>query len=81
MPSSRLQPPRRGRTATESVDTQLAQRLHFSLMTFAAAMLALYVAMSIDLQQPYWSMMTVFIVSQPLAAAVRSKALQRLLAH
>ena len=61
------------------MDTQLAQRLHFSLMTFAAAMLALYVAMSIDLQQPYWSMMTVFIVSQPLAAAVRSKALQRLL--
>lgn len=42
-------------------------------------MLALYLSMSIDLQQPYWAMMTVYIVSQPLAAAVRSKAVYRLL--
>ncbi|MGL5631634.1 MAG: FUSC family protein [Azovibrio sp.] len=53
--------------------------LHFSAVTFCAAMLALYLSMSIDLQQPYWAMMTVYIVSQPLAAAVRSKAIYRLL--
>jgi uncharacterized membrane protein YccC len=50
----------------------------FSVITFAAAMLALFISMSIDLQRPYWSMMTVYIVSQPMAAAVRSKALYRL---
>jgi len=52
--------------------------LHFTAVTFAAAMLALYLAMSIDLQQPYWAMMTVYIISQPMAAAVRSKAVYRL---
>jgi uncharacterized membrane protein YccC len=55
------------------------KNLNFSGATFGAAMLALYLSMSIDLQQPYWAMMTVYIVSQPLAAAVRSKAIQRLL--
>ena len=53
--------------------------LQFSVVTFASAMLALFLSMSIDLQQPYWAMLTVYIVSQPLAAAVRSKAIQRLL--
>jgi len=53
--------------------------LQFSLVTFVAAMLALYISMSIDLQRPYWAMMTVYIVSQPMAAAVRSKAVYRLI--
>ena len=53
--------------------------LQFSVVTFASAMLALFLSMSIDLQQPYWAMLTVYIVSQPMAAAVRSKAIQRLL--
>ena len=53
--------------------------LQFSVITFASAMSALYLGMSIDLQQPYWAMLTVYIVSQPMAAAVRSKAIQRLL--
>lgn len=51
---------------------------HFTTVTFVAAMVALYLAMSIDLQQPYWAMMTVYIISQPMAAAVRSKAVYRL---
>ncbi len=51
----------------------------FSVVTFVAAMLALFISMSIDLQRPYWAMMTVYIVSQPMAAAVRSKAVYRLL--
>ncbi|MDE3012197.1 MAG: FUSC family protein, partial [Pseudomonadota bacterium] len=57
----------------------LVTRLRFTLLSFAAAMLALYLAMCIDLQQPYWAMMTVYIVSSPLTAAVRSKAMYRLL--
>jgi uncharacterized membrane protein YccC len=50
----------------------------FAGKTFAAAMLALYIALAIGLDRPYWAMATVYIVSQPLAGAVRSKALYRL---
>jgi len=53
--------------------------LNYAAATFLAAIAALYLSMSIDLQRPYWAMMTVFVVSQPNAAAVRSKAIQRLL--
>ena len=56
----------------------LTDRLHFSVVTFIAAMIALYLAMSIDLQRPYWAMTTVYLVSQPVTATVRSKAIFRL---
>ena len=49
-----------------------------SVKTFAAAILALYLAMSIGLDRPYWAMATVYIVSQPLTGATRSKAIFRL---
>lgn len=51
----------------------------FSLNSFVAAMLALYIALSLGLTNPFWSMTTVYIVSQPQAGSVRSKALYRLL--
>lgn len=51
----------------------------FSLKCFAAAMLALFVAFSIGLERPYWAFLTTFIVAQPLAGAVLSKALFRIL--
>ncbi len=51
----------------------------FALKTFAAAMLALYLALWIDLPRPYWALGTVFITSQTLAGATRSKALYRVL--
>jgi len=54
------------------------QQLHDSTVSFVASMLALYVAMSIGLNQPYWAMMTAYIVSNPMVAAVRSKAVYRL---
>ncbi len=50
----------------------------FSLKTFAAAMAAFYIALSIDLDRPYWSIATVYIVSQPLSGAMRSKGVYRL---
>lgn len=49
----------------------------FSLKSFAAAMLAIYLALSIGLDRPYWSFLTAYIVAQPLAGAVLSKALFR----
>jgi uncharacterized membrane protein YccC len=53
--------------------------LLFSVNSFAAAMLALYVGFALGLPRPYWAMTTAYIVSQPLAGAVRSKALYRVL--
>lgn len=51
----------------------------FSLKCYAAAMLALFIAFSIGLDRPYWAFVTSFIVAQPLAAAVLSKALFRVI--
>lgn len=49
----------------------------FSAKSFVAAMLAYYVALSINLAEPFWTVTTVYIVSLPLAGAVVSKALYR----
>ncbi|WP_158924309.1 FUSC family protein [Acidisphaera sp. S103] len=51
----------------------------YSLKTFASAIAALYIAMAIGLDRPYWAMATVYIVSQPLTGAMRSKAIYRLI--
>lgn len=51
----------------------------FSVKAFAAAMLALYVALLFDLSRPYWAMTTVYIVANPLTGATVSKALYRTL--
>jgi uncharacterized membrane protein YccC len=49
----------------------------FSAKTFAAAMLALWIALRIGLDRPYWAMATAYIVAQPLTGAMRSKAAYR----
>ena len=51
--------------------------LLFSLKSFAAAMLALYVAMRMGLPRPFWAMLTAYVVSNPFSGAVRSKAIYR----
>jgi uncharacterized membrane protein YccC len=51
----------------------------FSLKAYAAAMLALYAAFSIGLERPYWAFLTAYIVAQPLAGAVISKAIFRVM--
>jgi uncharacterized membrane protein YccC len=51
----------------------------FSVKTFAAAMLALYIGLAFQLPRPYWAMATVYIVSNPFVGATRSKALYRAL--
>jgi uncharacterized membrane protein YccC len=51
----------------------------FSVKTFAAAMLALTVCLWLDLSRPYWAVATVYIASQPLSGATRSKAVFRAL--
>jgi uncharacterized membrane protein YccC len=39
----------------------------FALKTFTAAMLALVIALWLDLPRPYWALPTGYITSQPLA--------------
>lgn len=56
-----------------------ARQWLFSLKAFAAAMLALYIALSFGLPRPYWAMATVYFVSNPLSGATRSKAAYRVL--
>ncbi|MDM0073389.1 FUSC family protein [Variovorax sp. J2P1-59] len=53
--------------------------LIFSLKCFAAAMLAMYVASRMGQPRPFWALMTTYVVANPLAGAVRSKGLFRLL--
>ncbi|SPC16288.1 FUSC family protein [Cupriavidus taiwanensis] len=54
-----------------------ARQWLFSLKAFAAAMLALYLALALGLARPYWAMATVYFVSHPLTGATRSKAAYR----
>jgi uncharacterized membrane protein YccC len=51
----------------------------FSFRCFAAAMIAMYIAFAADMPRPYWAMASVYIASQPLSGATRSKAIFRLL--
>ncbi|NDL61587.1 FUSC family protein [Enterobacteriales bacterium SAP-6] len=50
----------------------------YSLKSFTAAMMALYLSSRAGLPNTFWSLMTVYVVSQPLAGMVRSKAVYRL---
>jgi uncharacterized membrane protein YccC len=49
----------------------------FSTKSFAAAMLAMYLASRAGLPRPFWALMTTYVVAHPLAGAVRSKAVYR----
>ena len=51
----------------------------FSLKCYIAAMLATFIAFSIGLERPSWAFLTAYIVSGPLAGAVVSRALFRLI--
>ena len=51
----------------------------YGVRTFAASMIALYIALVMQLPRPYWAMATVYIVSSPFLAPTSSKALYRAL--
>ncbi|WP_454886284.1 FUSC family protein [Sphingomonas oryzagri] len=56
-----------------------AEAVLFSAKCFVAAMLAYYIALSIGLNRPFWAVVTSYIIAQPLAGAVLSKAVFRLI--
>jgi uncharacterized membrane protein YccC len=51
----------------------------FAAKTTAAALIALLVAFTFNLDQPYWALLTVFIVSQPLSGLVLAKCFYRII--
>ncbi len=53
--------------------------LLFSLKTFSAAMLALYLSMVLGLDNPTWAMMCVYIIAQPFSGMALAKGVSRLL--
>jgi uncharacterized membrane protein YccC len=50
----------------------------FSAKTLAAALLALFISFWLALDEPYWAIMTVFIVAQPDSGVVLAKGFYRL---
>jgi hypothetical protein len=61
------------------LDHQTAVALTFAVKTFAASMLALYISFWAGLDEPHWSLVTVFVVSQPDSGLVLAKSLYRIL--
>jgi uncharacterized membrane protein YccC len=53
--------------------------LVFALRTFAAAMLAFSIALWLDMPRPYWAFASVYVTSNQLTGATRSKAVYRML--
>jgi uncharacterized membrane protein YccC len=69
----------RPRAATIAQSCAGATDAFFSLKTYASAILAYYIALRIGLPRPYWSIVTCYIVAQPLSGAMLSKAMFRMM--
>src|SRR6266436_4567891 len=61
------------------LDHQTAIGLTFAVKTFAASLLALYIAFWAGLDDPRWAFLTVYIVSQPDSGLVLAKSFYRIL--
>ncbi|HEX9448543.1 MAG TPA: FUSC family protein, partial [Dongiaceae bacterium] len=53
------------------------REINFSLKSLAGAMLAALISFELDLERPSWAILTAYIVAQPYAGMVQSKALYR----
>jgi uncharacterized membrane protein YccC len=61
-----------------AVDSSNLAVLIFCLKTLAAALLALFISFWLALDEPYWAVMTVFVVGQPDSGLVLAKGFYRL---
>jgi uncharacterized membrane protein YccC len=66
-------------TVATAVKSELLGAIIFSLKTFGAALLALSIAFWLGLDDPRWSLLTVYVVSQPDSGLVIAKSFYRLL--
>ena len=61
------------------LDHQTVVGLTFAVKTFAASLLALYIAFWAGLDDPRWAFLTVYVVSQPDSGLVLAKSFYRIL--
>jgi uncharacterized membrane protein YccC len=61
------------------LDHQTTVTLTFAVKTYVASMLALYISFWASLDDPRWSFLTVFVVSQPDSGLVLAKSFYRIL--
>jgi len=61
------------------LEHQTANGLTFAVKTFAASLVALYIAFWAGLDDPRWAFLTVFIASQPDSAYVVARSFYRIL--
>lgn len=58
---------------------RIGDMVGFSLRTWLASMLALYIAFALQLESPQWAWLTVWIVAHPMPGTVLSKSLYRII--
>jgi uncharacterized membrane protein YccC len=61
------------------LDDETTVAVIFAVKTFAAGLLALYVAFWLGLDEPRWALLTVYVVSQPESGLVLAKSFYRAL--
>ena len=66
------------KSATPASDGPNLAIVVFCGKTFAAALIALYVSFWLALDEPYWALLTVFVVAQPDSGLVLAKGFYRL---
>jgi uncharacterized membrane protein YccC len=62
-----------------ALSSQAREMAGFALRTWLASMLALYLAYSFQLDDPYWACLTVWTVAHPIPGMVLSKSLYRVI--
>jgi uncharacterized membrane protein YccC len=67
------------KSATPASDGPILSAVIFSGKTFAAALLALFISFWLALDEPYWALLTVFVVAQRDSGLVLAKGFYRLL--
>src|SRR5208337_342381 len=67
------------KSATPASDGPILPAVIFSGKTFAAALLALFISFWLTLDEPYWALLTVFVVAQPDSGLVLAKGFYRIL--
>jgi uncharacterized membrane protein YccC len=65
--------------AVQGTDRPFLNAAVFSAKTFASALLALLISFWLGLDEPYWALLTVFVVAQPDSGLVLAKGFYRLL--
>src|SRR5262249_20178109 len=75
-----LMPPRSARTAlTRWADNPVIVDVAFAFKATFAGLLALFIAFWLELDEPNWALLTVFIVAQPDSGLVLAKGFYRIL--